>query len=94
MTLRTRACSGGAQEIDRLVNGDAQHPATRVLSNHSIDGSRRFVKLHELIAAADMDLARMTYVECAGVARLLLTQRRRDARTDRRAARSRRAARR
>jgi phytoene synthase len=47
------------QEIDRLVNGNPQHPATRVLSS----GERRqFSKLHELIAAADMDLARMTYL--------------------------------
>ena len=49
------------QEIDRLVNANAQHPATRVLSSLSID-RRQFLKLHELLAAADMDLARMTYV--------------------------------
>jgi 15-cis-phytoene synthase len=49
------------QEIDRLVNANAQHPATRVLSASSGD-RRAFTKLHELIAAADMDLARMTYV--------------------------------
>lgn len=48
------------QEIDRLVNDNAQHPATRVLANCSHD-HRRFAKLHELIVAADMDLARMTY---------------------------------
>jgi 15-cis-phytoene synthase len=49
------------QEVDRLVNANAQHPATRVLSTFT-DDRRAFTKLHELIAAADMDLARMTYV--------------------------------
>lgn len=49
------------QEIDRLVNSNAQHPATRVLSETVID-RHEFAKLHELIAAADMDLARMTYL--------------------------------
>jgi len=49
------------QEIDRLVNNNAQHPATRVLAAASNE-RRRFSKLHELIAAADMDLARMTYL--------------------------------
>jgi 15-cis-phytoene synthase len=48
------------QEIDRLVNNNAQHPATRVLANASRE-HRHFSKLHELIVAADMDLARMTY---------------------------------
>jgi phytoene synthase len=48
------------QEIDRLVNANAQHPATRVLSA-ATDDRRAFTMLHELIAAADMDLARMTY---------------------------------
>jgi 15-cis-phytoene synthase len=48
------------QEIDRLVNANAQHPATRVLSASTND-RRAFIKLHELIVAADMDLARMTY---------------------------------
>jgi len=49
-------------EIDRLVNGGPQHPATKLI--HSDDASRRreFAKLHELVVAADMDLARMTYV--------------------------------
>jgi len=50
------------QEIDRLVNANAQHPATRILSEATID-RRQFAKLHELIAAADMDLARMTYLD-------------------------------
>jgi 15-cis-phytoene synthase len=49
------------QEIDRLVNNNAQHPATRVLANSSRE-HRHFSKLHELIVAADMDLARMTYL--------------------------------
>jgi len=49
------------QEIDRLVNNNAQHPATRVLTASGSD-LRAFAKLHELIAAADMDLARMTYL--------------------------------
>lgn len=52
------------QEIDRLVNDNAQHPATRVLARSTAE-RRRFGKLHELIAAADMDLARMTYVNAA-----------------------------
>ena len=47
-------------EIDRLVNGNAQHPATRVLQTFRLDKSV-IGKLHELIAATDMDLARMTY---------------------------------
>lgn len=48
------------QEIDRLVNANAQHPATRLLSEAAPD-PRRWAKLHELVAGADMDLARMTY---------------------------------
>ena len=48
------------QEIDRLVNSNAQHPATRVLSA-ATPNRRAFSKLHELVVAADMDLARMTY---------------------------------
>ena len=48
-------------EIDRLANRNSQHPATRLLqSQHGAD-STVFAKLHELVAAADMDLARMTY---------------------------------
>ena len=47
-------------EIDRLVNGSPQHPATRLLNHSPIDRSL-FAKLHETVAAADMDLARMTY---------------------------------
>lgn len=49
------------QEIDRLANGNAQHPATQKLRDAALD-RREFLKLHELIAAADMDLARMTYL--------------------------------
>lgn len=47
-------------EIDRLVNGSPQHPATRLL-NDSLSERTAFAKLHETIVAADMDLARMTY---------------------------------
>lgn len=47
-------------EVDRLVNGSPQHPATRVLNESSVQRSS-FAKLHEIMAAADMDLARMTY---------------------------------
>jgi phytoene synthase len=49
------------QEIDRLVNDNAQHPATKILSASSFD-RREYARLHELIVAADMDLARMTYL--------------------------------
>jgi phytoene synthase len=49
------------QEIDRLVNGNAQHPATKVLNAASFE-RREYARLHELIVAADMDLARMTYL--------------------------------
>jgi 15-cis-phytoene synthase len=49
------------QEIDRLVNDNAQHPATRVLSASGAE-RKSLAKLHELIVAADMDLARMTYL--------------------------------
>jgi phytoene synthase len=47
-------------EIDRLVNGSPQHPATRVL-NDGLGERASFSKLHEAVVAADMDLARMTY---------------------------------
>jgi len=46
-------------EIDRLVNRNAQHPATRVLQ--AALPHTDFSGLHELIVAADLDLARMTY---------------------------------
>jgi phytoene synthase len=47
-------------EIDRLANGSPQHPAARILNDSPIERAS-FAKLHEMIAAADMDLARMTY---------------------------------
>ncbi len=47
-------------EIDRLVNGSPQHPATRLLNDSAAERAS-FSKLHEALAAADMDLARMTY---------------------------------
>lgn len=50
------------QEIDRLVNNNAQHPATRVLASLPDTDRRQFSRLHELLVAADMDLARMTYL--------------------------------
>lgn len=50
------------QEIDRLVNNNAQHPATRVLATLPDFDRRAYAQLHELIVAADMDLARMTYL--------------------------------
>lgn len=50
------------QEIDRLVNDNAQHPATRILQSMGGVDRKGYAKLHELIVAADMDLARMTYL--------------------------------
>jgi len=50
------------QEIDRLVNASPQHPATRALATTERDLCAGYAKLHELLAAADMDLARMTYL--------------------------------
>lgn len=48
-------------EIDRLVNGSPQHPATRILFEQHRGGREQLAKLHEFLAAGDMDLARMTY---------------------------------
>ncbi|HEY0942922.1 MAG TPA: squalene/phytoene synthase family protein [Steroidobacter sp.] len=48
-------------ETDRLVNGNPQHPATRLLHERSSGDLSVFSKLHEVLAAADMDLARMTF---------------------------------
>jgi 15-cis-phytoene synthase len=48
-------------EVERLVNGSPQHPATRVLNEQNAIPRASFAKLHELLVAADMDLARMTY---------------------------------
>ena len=52
-------------EIDRLVNRNPQHPATRLLNSRRGKDGAIFSKLHELVAAADMDLARMTYLNAA-----------------------------
>jgi phytoene synthase len=48
-------------EVDRLVNANAQHPAMKILAEQSFVPHATFARLHELLAAADMDLARMTY---------------------------------
>jgi 15-cis-phytoene synthase len=48
-------------EIDRLVNGSPQHPATRLLNDSPVTDRAAFGKLHEILVAADMDLTRMTY---------------------------------
>lgn len=48
-------------ETDRLVNGNPQHPATRILHERTSGNLSVFSKLHEVLAAADMDLARMTF---------------------------------
>lgn len=48
-------------ETDRLVNGNPQHPATRLLYDRWRGERSVFSKLHEMLAAADMDLARMTF---------------------------------
>ncbi len=48
-------------ETDRLINGNPQHPATRLLHERTSAHRRVFAKLHEMLAAADMDLARMTF---------------------------------
>lgn len=48
-------------EVDRLISGNPQHPATRALHERGAGDQSTYTKLHELLAAADMDLARMTY---------------------------------
>lgn len=48
-------------ETDRLVNGNPQHPATRLLHERNSGDRSVFSKLHEVLAAADMDLSRMTF---------------------------------
>lgn len=48
-------------EVDRLINGSPQHPAARALHEHHRGTREAFALLHEILAAADMDLARMTY---------------------------------
>ncbi len=50
-------------ETDRLVNGNPQHPATKVLFANALGDRAAFSKLHEVLVAADMDLARMTYTD-------------------------------
>ncbi|NLG74943.1 MAG: squalene/phytoene synthase family protein, partial [Xanthomonadaceae bacterium] len=52
-------------EVDRLVNAGAQHPATQALERHHRGSRESFAKLHELLVAADMDLARMTYANAS-----------------------------
>jgi phytoene synthase len=46
-------------EVDRLINRSAQHPATLALQSALPNAD--FAPLLELLVAADMDLARMTY---------------------------------
>jgi phytoene synthase len=46
-------------EIDRLINRNAQHPATKALQE--LLPAADFSIVHEALTAADMDLARMTY---------------------------------
>ncbi|WP_116810278.1 squalene/phytoene synthase family protein [Steroidobacter cummioxidans] len=48
-------------ETDRLINANPQHPATRVLLDRTSGDRAVFNKLHEVLAGADMDLARMTF---------------------------------
>ncbi len=48
-------------EVDRLINGSPQHPATKILHESALGPCAVFAKWHEVLAAADMDLARMTY---------------------------------
>jgi phytoene synthase len=46
-------------EVDRLINRNAQHPATKIIQSARPEAD--YALLHELLAAADMDLTRMTY---------------------------------
>lgn len=55
-------------EVDRLMNGAPQHPATRALHANTATLGLDFSWLHELLVAADMDLARMTYTNAAELA--------------------------
>lgn len=48
-------------ETDRLINANPQHPATRALLERTSGDRSVFNQLHEVLAAADMDLARMTF---------------------------------
>ena len=46
-------------ELDRLVNRNPQHPATQLLQSTLPNAD--YSRLHELLVAADMELARMTF---------------------------------
>lgn len=48
-------------EVDRLAAGRAQHPVTVALTGLRDCASHDVALLHEMLAAADLDLARMTY---------------------------------
>jgi phytoene synthase len=48
-------------EVERLIHGSAQHPATRVLLSAAVPQPDCWNLLHELLSAADMDLGRLTY---------------------------------
>jgi phytoene synthase len=72
MEIRESACSGNhdvahtrlrwwRSEVDRLINGSAQHPATRMLQSAASLPHDFWSLLHEVLSAADMDLARLTY---------------------------------
>lgn len=49
-------------ETDRLVGGNPQHPATRLLLQSGFSDRAVFEKLHEMLVAADMELARLTFL--------------------------------
>jgi phytoene synthase len=72
MEIRDSACSGNhdvahtrlrwwRSEVDRMVNGTAQHPAARVLQSQTALPRDSWNLLHEVLSAADMDLVRLTY---------------------------------
>jgi phytoene synthase len=46
-------------ELDRLINRNPQHPATKLLQSALPNAD--YSRLHELLVAADMELARMTF---------------------------------
>src|SRR5690606_22956657 len=49
-------------ETARLVSGNPQHPATRLLQQLGFSDRKVFEKLHEMLVAADMELARLTFL--------------------------------
>jgi phytoene synthase len=49
-------------EVDRLIGGQPQHPITRALRSLRELLGERLSLLHEPLVAADIDLARMTFV--------------------------------